>query len=224
MDVSGYSTLKQLVSDWLIDGYGKIELGRYHQGLRWAVRKYIQLKIHLIPENKAIKVVTQMDPYCIKLPSDYVSFKGIGIDSGGEFVPFHENPKMARYVGEECGDLTQGVDETQEVPQVSTWYTYTLEEDNQRVLIQGYPYRDDVILLYVSTGVKIGGDTVIPAKLLEVMLSWLHYMAAKHNNGTQFEVAEAWNTHVREVNMYQKLNFSLDKMYNILFDVVAKKM
>lgn len=223
MEVSGYNSLKQLVSDVLIDKYGAIEQGRYFQLLRWAVRKYIDLKIHLLPENKPVKLTTLMDPYCVKLPSDYVNFRGIGIDNNGVFVPFDPKPKMALYVGEECGQESQGTDETQAQPQVPIWYTYSLDEQNQRILLHGYPYVDEVILLYISTGVEIGGDTIIPAKVYEVLLSWLHYMLAKHAGGTVNDVMESWQTHEREVRKFQKTKFNLDSMYQVLFDVANKK-
>jgi hypothetical protein len=223
MEIQGYSTLKQLVSDWIIDKYGSIEMGRYHQGLRWSVRKMIQLKIHLIPENKPVRLPVFNDPYHVKLPDDYVSFVAVGIDNNGEFFKFNQNSRMAMATDQECGDETQGTEEQQEIPDRTIWYTYSLEENNNRVMLHGYPYLDEVILLYVSTGVKMGGDTVIPAKIYEVLLSWLHYMAAKHNGGTQFEISESWETHKREVQMYQKTLFNLDKMYDILFDVVDKK-
>lgn len=221
MELRGFSTLKQLVSDALIDTYGNVDQGRYFQLLRWAVRKYIDLKIHQMPQNKTVKLTVQTDPYCVKLPGDYVSFRGIGTDKNGLFYPFDEDPNMATYVGEDCGAETQGEDEQQTTPVVPVWYTYSLDEQNQRVLIHGYPYLDDAILLYVSTGVNIGGETVVPAKVYEVILSWLHYMLAKHAGVG--DVNEAWAAHLREVNKFDKTKFNIDAMYAVLYDVANKK-
>lgn len=223
MEISGYSTLKQLVSDVLIDKYGQIDSGRYFQIMRWAVRKYVDLKIHVLPQNKPVKLTVQQDPYCVKLPNDYVNFRAIGIDINGRFRAFDPDTGMAAFVDEECGQETQGTNEVQDVLPYPVWYTYQLDEQNQRILLQGYPYLDEVILLYVSTGVEVGGDTVIPAKVYEVLLSWLHYQLAKHSGGTQVEMAEAWATHQREMNKFIKTKWNLDEMYLVLFDVANKK-
>jgi len=223
MEITGYNTFKQLVSDVLIDKYGSVDMGRYFQLMRWAVSKYIDLKIHLLPQNKPVKLSTQMNPYCVKLPSDYVNFRAIGIDHNGRFIPFNRYDKMALYIGEDCGSEDQGTDEQKEPTVLPRWYTYSLDEQNQRILIQGDPYIDEVILLYVSTGIEIGGDTVISAKVYEVLLSWLHYQLAKFAGGTINEINESWATHEREVRKFQKTKFNLDSMYKILFNVMEEK-
>ena len=78
MEISGYSTFKQIVSYVLIDKYGEVDNGRYHQVLAWLVRKYIDMRIHLVPQNKPVEIAVQFDPYCIKLPRDYVSTGVLG--------------------------------------------------------------------------------------------------------------------------------------------------
>ena len=226
MELSGFLTLKQAVTDVLIDKFGAVDDARYWQLIRWAQRQMIKLKIHVMPQNTPVKLTVEMNPYSVKLPDDYVNFRAVGMDYNGKFYPFDRQKDMAMHVGEECGQPVQGDGETVDITVTDyqqLWYTYQLDEQNQRVLLQGYPYLDEVILLYVSSGVKIGGDTVIPAKVYEVMVAWLHYMLAKHSGGTIAEIQEAWATYEREVALYQKTKISLDDLYAVVFDVVNNK-
>lgn len=227
MELGGFFTLKQAVTDVLIDKFGTVDDARYWQLMRWAQRQMVKMKIHILPQNKPVKLPVIMNPYSVKLPGDYVNFRAIGIDNNGEFVPFDKMQSMATYIGEACGQEEQG---TQEIASTTPthghqqWYKYYLDEQNQRILLQGYPYLDEVILLYVSTGVEIGGDTLIPAKVYEVMVAWLHYQLAVHGGEANLgQVEMAFKAYEREVALYQKTKININDLYAITFDVVNNK-
>lgn len=223
MEISGYLSLKQIVSNVLIDLFGKDDQARYFQYMAWAVRGFKKLKLNVIPQNKPVKLTVQYDPYSVTLPEDYMEFKAIGIQSNGKFVKFDYDPQMALTTTDDCGLITQ--DETEEAaePINAMWYTYRLDEENQRVMLQGYPPLDEVILLYVSTGIHVGENTVVASKYVEALIAWIHYQRTKFNGGTQFDVAEAWRTYENEIRLIQKNKFDIDNMYAILFDVVDNK-
>ena len=225
MEIKGYSTINSIVADVLIDLYGDVDPARKLQFTRWLVRKYMDLKIHVIPENKPVKLNVVQEPYSVVLPKDFVKFVAIGLPHNGHFYRFEEDRRMVKTTTEECGLETQTQDERNKIPPKFVYphqfhnYFYTLDEQNNRILLRGFPMLSEVILLYVSTGIKMGGETIIPEKLLELLIAWLHYQNADFNGGTESEIKRKEIRYEKEFNKYIKLKFNLDDMYNVLFEI-----
>ena len=224
MQIKGYSTINSIVSDVLIDLYGKVDPARKLQYTRWLVRKYMDLKIHVIPDNKPIKLAVVQDPYSVVLPNDFLKFIAIGLPHNGRFYKFEEDRGMVKTTTEDCGNETQTQDERNLIaPDNHPYYhgyQYTLNEPNNRILLKGFPMLSEVILLYVSTGIEIGEETIIPQKIAELLIAWLHLERTRFDSdSTVYDKQYAEKRYEQEFNKYIKLKFNLDDMYKVLFEI-----
>jgi hypothetical protein len=226
-EISGFGTLKGVVTDVLVDLFNG-DTGRYFQFLRWAVRGYQQLKLQVLTGNKSIELTPNENPYCVVLPNDYLNFVAIGINRGGRFMRFHEEPRMATTTSQACGKEVQAGEEEQPAVYPSNvagaYYTYKIDEQNNRILLQGYPILDQLTLIYVSSGVKVGEQTYIPAVATEAIIAFIHWQYAQFNpNATNIDKAETFARWSMEVKKIQRLNINIDNLYDAYFAVVDKR-
>ena len=215
MEINGYTTLSKTVKSAQVDLYGSgLDRGRYFQMLKWARDCYIDLRLHLLPQNIPVELPVINNPYSVKIPGDYMNFIAIGRERDGRFEPFDEDRGVIKVMKEACGS---GIDYADRPS--SYWYRYTLDEQHDRILLGGIPTLTTVILLYVSTGVKIGEQTVIPRKVEPVIRAWIHYQRELFDptKGGMFQVME--QRYTNELRKLQKFNFNMDAMYWILDEV-----
>ena len=226
-EISGYGTLKTIVTDVLNDLFNG-DTGRYFQFLRWAVRGYQQLKLQVLTGNKSVELTPQTNPYCVVLPNDYLSFVAIGYNKNGRFIRFNEEMRMAVTTSQDCGKEVQAGDEEQPATYPTNvcdrYYTYKIDEQNNRILLQGYPILEQVVLIYVSSGVKVGEQTYVPAIATEAVIAFIHWQYSQFNtNSTNAEKAERLARWSMELKKIQRLNINLDNLYDAYFAVVDKR-
>ena len=226
-ETRGLNTLKSVVVDVLNDMFNG-DTGRYFQFLRWGVRGYQQLKLQVLTGNKSVELTPNENPYCVVLPNDYLNFVAIGENKAGRFIRFREEMRMATTTSESCGKEVQAGEEEQPATYPSNvcgaYYTYKIDEQNNRILLQGYPILSQVVLIYVSSGIKVGEQTYVPPKATEAIIAFIHWQYAQFNpsatNSDKAETLARWSMELKKI---QRLNINLDNLYDAYFAVVDKR-
>jgi hypothetical protein len=230
-EISAYndldSVIEQVKSDWFSG-----DQGHYFQLLNWGVRGLKKLKMTVLIDKKMAKVDVMDEPYAVIIPNDMVKFHAIGMPYKSKFVPFRESRRRITTTTEECGLETQGTDETVPSPPNTQYfhphYSYTLDEQNNRILIDGYPKITTAVLIYQSTGVNTGKSTLVPAKAEEALIAWINLQKVifmPNNNSRQkvLDVQLAQQRYQAEVNLLGKMQISIKNLYEIANEVFREK-
>ena len=230
-ELSGSVCLESIVDEILNDQFNG-ERGRYFQMLKWVVRVCMELKMQILIDKKVVKVEIIDEPYCMVLPNDYVKFHAVGLSKLSKFMPFHKSHARTLATTEDCGQETQSTDEATPTPDAmiqqqlfnNPYYTYTLEEHNNRILIDGYPKITEAVLIYQSTGVNTGKETYVPIKAMEAIIAGVHVLIAKHITKTNFDYTVALQTYQAKVNLLGKMQISIKNLYEVARDVYLQKL
>lgn len=206
--------------------------GHYYQILQWVIRGAMKLNMHILINKKVTKEVVLDEPYCLVLPNDYVRFQAIGISKHGKFVAFHNSHYRTVATTESCGLEIQNTDEAQPTPTEAIQnrltyyptYTYTLDEPNNRILIDGFPKLTEVVLIYQSTGINTGKATYIPIKAQEALIAWVHLQIASHTSKSSFDYNTALQRYQMEVALLGKMQISIKNLYEVAREVYMRKM
>jgi len=225
----GYCDLKEVTTDAMIDLMGAVDNGLYLTFLRWAVRGYTTMKLHVLSGNKSVKLTPVENPYCVVLPDDFASFVAIGVNLHGKFIRFEKDGRIASTTSELCGNEIQSGDESQTSAPNTYYvnnysYTYKVEEDNNRILLRGYPVLGEVVLIYVSSGIKIGEPTIIPIKVREALISFIHWQYTSFKVGaTGSEKAERFARWQMESNKLKRLRINATDLYDMYINKVITR-
>lgn len=190
-EISGYTTPKQIVSAVLLDEGDGSDMGQYKRYLNWVLRGYKQLKFFALPNAKEVRLDVNTDIYSVTLPKDYVKFISVGRAYKGKMDTFIQYNDLVATTTLACGEETQSSTNGENVTQYNnTYYTmygmgggigqyyYKLDEDHNRVLLNGSPTLDTVLLRYLSTGIVIGAETQIPVIAEEALIAYVHWQEA----------------------------------------------
>jgi hypothetical protein len=58
---------------------------------------------------------------------------------------------------------------------------YRLDHKNQRIFFQGHKEADKLYMEYVSTGVTVDGDVLIPRYIVPALTEWIHWKRLEYN-------------------------------------------
>jgi hypothetical protein len=233
-EIAGYVCLETVVEEINNDLYNGSR-GHYFQLLKWAVRGMMKLHLTILVDKKVSKVEVLDDPYCVVLPNDFVRFHAVGIVSHTKFIPFAKSMSRTLTTTENCGEETQNTDEATTSPtekgttRYIPTYAYTLDEVNNRILLDGYPKLTAAVLIYQSTGINTGKATYVPIKAQEALIAWIHLQIAKHNPKSSamqssLDYKVAMDTWQMEVNMLGKMQLSVKNIYEVARDVYFEKL
>lgn len=227
-EVRGYVCLETIIDEFLNDEYNG-ERGHYFQLLKWAIRGLMKLNFSVLINKKVEKVAVENEPYGIILPEDYVKFHSVGIVKYSKFIPFAKSSNRTLTTTEDCGLETQNTDEESVPPSNNSvryvpTYTYTLDEENNRILLDGFPKLTEAVLIYQPTGVNTGKETYLPIKAQEALIAWLHLQKAQHTTKTAFAYQTALQRFQMEVNLLGKMRISIKNLYEVARDVYYQKL
>lgn len=176
--------LDQVVTDFLL-GYYKTT-NDYVQYMKHACQ--VVQNFNLYDGNLVVteKVTINTALKCIEMPGDMVQFIDLVTPQRGSWWSFTEKDRMVNTTtftgGIEGRDSAQGEGQRIDQSLVTTYgakggvnkFKYTLDWAARRIFVDDtYTTNDYIVLMYVSSGIKATGDTVVPVFLIPMIEAYL---------------------------------------------------
>jgi len=211
--IPGQITVRDVVLD-VIEDLG-IEQKWYKNMVRWAVRGFGELLLFHVDVYEETKLTPSAVGICT-VPEDYVSWVAIGIPWFGRlFTVSRDNlliTTTTTVANVETQDSTQG----EGVAQSGTAFyhygetggknQYHLEWiNNRQFMVNGLPVTN-VILRYVSTGIKASGDSSLPVLCREALIAYIKKMYAERDPKSMSSLQywdNRWNEELEKLRFAQ---------------------
>ncbi len=186
-EISGLKTLKQVVEELIFTG-DKSE-SDYFRYLQMAIRGFKDARLfHLKGFTKVLKIAVSAIN-TIALPDDYLSFISVVVPINGEYWTLTEKESLvfSQDVAPLDTDDGEGVEVSDsymgsygDVGGINNQGYIKLDENNNRIIVNSLEAdREDVFLIYVSTGInKAGTDTYVPDAIVPMLHFYILYKDA----------------------------------------------
>lgn len=154
--------------------------------------------------NTEVVYLRMSDAKTVDLPADYVDYRKIGIPINGKLrvLTHNESILLPRTFedGEYVGNIGDNVDTRYSiyfadhfrngqfvaglygVPGGSDYGYYRIDEEKRQIIFSGEIPRGEVVLEYVSSGVKLQGSTVIPRETLKTLQNYAFWQLIEHDS------------------------------------------
>ena len=202
MEISGWVTFKQIVDDIMLSWGDASDHGQFLRYLNFAIKGYQKLRLSSFPATKPIDLPVSMgERRTVVLPDDYLDFVSIGITSGGRFQPFVPNSDMIQDKGDHRGQ-----------------YSYSLDIENRRIIIDTPRSVTNVTFHYTPTGIKSDGVTYIPRMAMDVIIAYVEREITARDKGTSsFDKQDFAIKYAQEMEIFRGLQYDVDEMYNAYY-------
>lgn len=201
----------------------------FERYLQIAIEGFAELKLYNLNSVEVAYLSVDPDTKIAKLPSDFIQMTKIGINVCGKMWTLTVNPDITiprpeticavtPDVCDSCSDTVIGgyyfADHFYQGQLRSALYGigggfnvayYKIDEANGRILFDGCVPNDEVILEYISSGVKAGG-TPIPRKAIKALKAYLHWVTVEYDNRIPM------NEKMRKEDLYSKESMALSNM------------
>jgi len=231
-EIFGYCTPDEVVAEVLNDIGDSANIGQTLRYTQWCIRGYGQLRQFALPVGKTVRLTIDSQTSTVTLPDDYVDFGDIGTNVKGEFWSFTEKPELIDTTTQDCGldTLDEDKGEGETLSDVDTYkeyglsggrnqYYYKMDLNSHRIIVYASDLTE-VILKYVSTGIKVDGSTLIPIIAKEALIAWLHWQRVLNDkNETLAEKQERksiWASRLHELRKPRNLNSLYDTLYSTI--------
>ncbi len=236
-------TLKDIVDD-VLNEIGTYDEHEYLRYLKLAMRGFTRLNLFHM-SNIRVAYLPVSDINTVTLPSDYVAYTKIGINVNGNIWTLGLNDKMAFAREESCG---LRINELADVTDVSTYSTcsyidhtkdgvrvtnlfgigggfnvayYRVDREMGVIQFQGGVPQSEVVLEYVSNGIKTDGVTIVPVEAREAIIAWIHWK--RKINDPKFTINDRLSSkqeYLEEVNELRCFedSFTLDEMMDVFYE------
>lgn len=229
-ELKGYTTLKEIVAN-VRNETGDYTNQHYNRLIQLAIRVYKDLKLTNLKSYKA-EWLTVSDINTIELPQGYVKFLAVGIPFGGQFWSFTRNNKLINPLTEKDGVKILDSDKGEGVtidggsmpyhqyasPPGQNYYYYKIDLENNRIILNG-EVGEKVLLYYISTGISLGGDIIIPKIAEEVMIAGIFWMMDRRNSN--LAAIEKQNSEKIYLQEWNKLKFLQAPPLDVFSDAIV---
>lgn len=198
-EIKSIVTIQNIVANVLLEMGEEARKGLEFGYTQFAIRIYKNyLKIFYLPNAKTVKLEIS-DNGTVTFPNDMTKFIAVGFPHRAEFWTMTRRNQILLKLGEDCGeeeaDMLDGVDtgdgEDNELSDGSGYGGYAQsgginegyfkpDWENNRLIIKKFT-GTHVRLKYVSTGISIDGDTIIPSIAQESMIAGVHWLRTRHD-------------------------------------------
>lgn len=198
MDTSGTITLSYIVSAVLNDmnNYGKEQRRRL---LQFACEGVTELSMYTLPQFRTILLTMDANGR-VYLPVDYMGYTRIGLEKAGKVYVLGQNNNISLSDLVSCGVTTNNALNNSSPQYLAPfWYngrnyntlygnpggwtesSYRVDDTNRFIQFDT-TVKQDILLEYVSSGVKLDGETIIPRYALQVLKAWVHWKRKQQDN------------------------------------------
>lgn len=215
----------------------------------FCIRGIRELNIFRLPHIEVVEGVIS-PALTFDLPSDYVSYKAIGVCIGGRIITFtnDENICLNRDVDECCEPLAVPETPLREEGLAYSYYFlsswrneklvgelygmhgrnelgyFKIDKNKNRIQFANTIPQTQIIVEYVSNGIK-KGNTCVPEEILEVLISWIMWKRVENNpNFSRGDKADAKDAYLVQYNKITHfiLSFTADEYTDDrTFDIVG---
>ncbi len=228
MDTKGMVTLNSVVSNAMLELDHPEEWERFRL-YQFAIRGMREINLlHMKAVKTARLQMTEINT--VILPDDFISFVALGTVFNGRFWVFTRDKKLMLSTTEDCGEENLDTDKTHDIgsapnlqmyglPGGSNQYYYTMDLPNNRIIINGFP-RGEVILKYISSGVSLDKETLVPAVAEDCLIAYIIWKREKGKKDVpQYHKEMLARDFYREVDKLRFINGpSLDEIYDAIYE------
>jgi hypothetical protein len=202
MDTRGLITLRYSVMNTLneLEDYS---MRNYKRFIQLAIDGYRGLHIKHLNSVKVAYLPVDMEMKTVQFPSDYVEYVKIAVSLNGQVWTLTRNDKLHLPREFDCGlDVpsilrgeTQNIDTTvwggyyfTDHLYMGRWVTdmfgigggfnsayYRIDEERRQIVLNGTIPNNEIILEYVSTGIDLNEDTLVPVQALDALKAYIHW-------------------------------------------------
>ena len=168
-----------------LEGYSELNLWHLHNlevvYLRMDAAKTVDLPADFvdhvkigIPINGKLRVLTRHNQ--ILLPREFEDGTPVGNTDADDTVDaaslvyFSDHFRGGQYVGGLFG-MPGGVDDAY----------YRIDRENRQIVFSGTVYRSEIVLEYISTGVKVASSSLIPREVVPALRSYVQWVITENN-------------------------------------------
>jgi len=233
METNGLITLQSCVNDVLndIDSYSDSLIARY---LRFAERGVSKLTLLTLKNVSTKTMPVNRRLNMASLPSDCVRLIRLGIDLNGKIYTLTQDSEIKLSDEYQC-EATPSTS-TNEIYSnydgnycdwnyqirggMSEYGTYRVNTSNNTVHFGQDVNLDEIVVEYVSSGLKQDGITYIPEMARETIIAWIKWKDLHKGNSTLGERQEAKFMYYEELDMLDAaLMPSMDEIYDTLLSL-----
>lgn len=224
--VGGTVTIAYIIMSVLND-LRDYSMRHYSYMERIVTRKYIDLNLfHL--NNIEVVYLRMSEAKTVDLPNDFVDWHRIGIPTNGRLrvLTNHDKILLPRTFAD--GADVGNTDDGNTIATGSIYFAphfrngqfvgglygypggvddayYRLDREMGTIVFGGTVERGEIVLEYISTGVKISGQTVIPREAAETLIAYLHWQVVENDRKIGMSTKQ-WKKQTYEEEL-AKLNF-----------------
>lgn len=174
-ELFGWTTLKQIVDDILLGQGDSADHGQFMRYINFCIAGYTDLRLHTLPATRPVLCTISPEIRAIPLPNDFLHFVSVGVLVSDNFAEFYPKSRID-YTTMSCGEDSREVhnqDTTNHRHHRNYHGYYTLDLENQRILIDAPLNITEVVLNYTPTGVRTDGVTYIPRMCAPVIKAYV---------------------------------------------------
>lgn len=229
MDYTGITTFKKIAYKYL--ERSQRPMSDYKRVVGLAIDGYREVQLfHLGTARKITRYMSEINT--IDLPDDYMSFISASIKyKGREWILTKDGSLISPT--EEVNGEPVNEDTIEHVYDVGyavgggqNDYYYKLEEENRRLIINGFP-RTNVTLTYKSTGISMTEETAIPLTAEPAILAYIRWQLAESEaelqssvryNALSVNAERHKNNYIEETRRLDALRGStIDEIYDAIY-------
>ena len=248
MDTPGLITLRYCVMS-TVNELNEEPMQYYRRYMQLAIDGFRELKIKYINAPKVAYLAVDTDTKTVQLPTDYVDYVKIAVTQNGQVWTLTRNDKLHLPKGYQCGVdiLTSSRQELENIDTSSwggyyftdhlysgRWVTdmyaigggfntayYRIDEERRQIVLNGTVPNDEIILEYISTGINLCEDTLIPVQALGAIKAYIHWKRVEYDPrvpmGEKARKEALYYVQVRDLNFNEDM-ITLDEYFDQLYE------
>ena len=228
-------TFGNIVNNVLLDMHNEADLGMQKRLLQYAIRIWRnKLVLFHLPYVKTVEL-TMNDLNAVTLPDDCSRFISVGVPYRNRYWTFTEDGRMLLTgLGGDCGEQVldeddgegENLEETGDragysIPGGRNDYYYKMDARNNRIILNGFS-RTTVRVKYISTGIRVDKETVVPVIAQEAMIAGVHMLRLRHDpKAARVDKDHAERLFNLEIeNLEHALMPTVDQLYDTYYKTV----
>lgn len=184
MNTYGITKIQTVVYEVMND-LNQTSLSDFKRYLQWAIRAFKKLNIYHL--NSTETFIAKVDSKnTIDLPNDYIAYRRIGFIHENKVVPLSYNENIINAFKVVDGQEKAADSMLRHQPiATNSWLSvpnstynigfYKEDKKNNRLIFEGDLRNLDIIIEYVSTGVRLDAQTYIPEETKECLIAFIHW-------------------------------------------------
>jgi hypothetical protein len=152
---------------------------------QWAIRGLKAINMHVMTSIE-IQGFTVDQNNIVNLPDDYIRYSKIGVVREGRIWTLTRDDSIPITREEVNGAVVnyEDLEDAENMPDLTTWYAappkaYNLafhryDKEKNRLIFSGDMIGESVLVEYISTGVNLRGEVLLPVEAEEALIAWVH--------------------------------------------------